>query len=181
MKPKTERNEESIVADIAVERTALAAAQREAEELQGRRGEMLVTKSLEDVHALADTVNRAKLKIEIAQSRLDALNKELKRFYEAEEEAETNADLEILRKLDEEERRATASYEQHARLVAADLAKLAEFIDRRRTINARLFPKSLAGVATYRAALCETSKLPGLATDGPDFWPPSLRTVYGMV
>jgi hypothetical protein len=33
---------------------------------------------------------------------------------EAEEEAQTNADLEILCKLDEEERRATADYEEHA-------------------------------------------------------------------
>jgi hypothetical protein len=181
MKPKTERDEASIVANISVERTALATAQVEADDLQGRRGEMLVTKSLDEVHALADTVNRAKLRIEIAQSRLDALNKELKCFYEAEEEAQTNADLELLRKLDEEERRATADYEEHAAVVAEDLAKLKEINDRRRTINARLFSKGLHGSGTYSAPLCETARLPGVAANGPDFWPISLRTVYGKV
>jgi hypothetical protein len=50
---------------------------------------------------------------------------------EAEEEAQTNADLEILCKLDEEERRATADYEEHARLTAEDLARLEEMKARR--------------------------------------------------
>jgi hypothetical protein len=179
MKPKT-RDEESIVADISVEKVALAAAQVEADDLQGRRGEMLVTKSLDEVHALADT-DRAKLRIEIAQSRIDALNKELKRFYAAEEAAQTAADLGVLAKIDEDERKAAASYEEHAALVAEDLKVLAEMTARRRAVNARLFPKGLAGVATYRAALCKKTNLPGVATEGPDFWPISLRTFYGKV
>jgi hypothetical protein len=185
MKPQTKiveqaaRGEAQIIGDIATERVALADAERAEQELHAQRAEMLLSRTVDEVHGLSDAVSRARLRGEIAAARLDALHKELARFYEAAEAAQTAADLEILREIDAAERRATDDYEVHAELVAEDLARLSEMTRRRRAINARLFSKGLAGSSTYSAPLCEASRLPGVAMDGPDFWPIPLRTVYG--
>jgi hypothetical protein len=171
------RTEGSIIDDIALESGRLGAAQQEIAAFEDRRAAMLATESLDKIHALADSHARAKLGVEIAQSRLDALNRELAKFYETEERALLDAEMARLRQVDDEERQAVADYEAHARLIAADLSKLVELRDRRRQINTGLFSKGRTGAATYRGALISQVRLPAVG-DGGDFWP---RTSYGQM
>jgi hypothetical protein len=126
-----QRTEGAIVNDIAAESERLGAAEQEFAALEGRRAAMLATESLDKVHALADSLARAKLKIEIAETRLDALNTELKRFYAAEAQAAVDAELAPLPAIADEELQALADYATHAAAVAEALAAL-QALDARR-------------------------------------------------
>jgi hypothetical protein len=102
----TVRSEGAIISDIADAQTAIGAAQQELAGLEDRRAAMLASGTIDEIYALADSVTRAKLKIEIAESRLDALNKELRRFYAAAAQAAVDAAMAPLAAIDAEERAA---------------------------------------------------------------------------
>jgi len=166
------RTEAVIINSIAAETERLGAAQQEAAKLEDRRAEMLATKTLDEVHALADSVTRAKLGAEIAQARLDALNGELRRFYAAAAQAAVDAELAPLSAIDAEEARVLADYETHARLVAEDLAKLQELDSARHQVSVAVH--RLTGrwdTPASRSSLAQKVKLPS-ATGDKDFWPP---------
>jgi hypothetical protein len=129
------RTEGSIIDDIALESGRLLSAQQEIAAFEDRRAAMLTTKTLDEIHGLADSLARAKLGVEIAQSRLDALNAELRRFYAAEAQAAVDAALAPLAAIADEERRVLADYETHARLVAEDLERLAGLDSARRQVS----------------------------------------------
>jgi hypothetical protein len=169
-----ERTEQAIVNDIALESERLGAAQQEAAGFQDRRARLLATGTLDEIHALADSLARAKLGVEIAQSRLDALNGELRRFYAAEAQAAVDAELAPLSAIDAEERATVLSYEEHAAAVAADLAKLQELDSARRQVSVavhRLTGQWTEPVSpTSRSSLAQVKLLS--ATGDKDFWPP---------
>jgi hypothetical protein len=122
----TVRNEGAMVSDIADAQTAIGAAQQALAGLEDRRAAMLASGTIDEIYALVDSVTRAKLKIEIEETRLDALNKDLAKFYEAAAQAAVDAAMAPLPAIDAEERAAIRSYEEHAVLLAVDLAKLVE-------------------------------------------------------
>jgi hypothetical protein len=169
-----ERTEQAIVNDIALESERLGAAQQEAAGFQDRRARLLATGTLDEIHALADSLARARLGVEIAQSRLDALNKELAKFYETEARAVLDAELAPLSVLDAEERQALADYTTRARLVAEALARLGAIADRRHQVSVRIHQLNgqwiPADSPTHRASLAQV-RLPS-ATGDKDFWPP---------
>jgi hypothetical protein len=130
------RTDAAIIDDLARESTALGAAEQEFAGIEARRSRMLASGAeLDEIHGLADSLARAKLKIEIAQARLDALNGELRRFYAAAAQAAVDAELAPLSAIDAEEARVLADYETHARLVAEDLAKLQELDSARHRVS----------------------------------------------
>ena len=169
------RSEQQIVEDIALESERLGAAQQALAGLEDRRSGMLTTRTLDEIHALANSVTRAKLGAEIAQSRLDALNGELRRFYATQARAAIDAEMAPLTAIDAEERQVLSDYEQHARLVAVDLARLRELQDRRHQVSVRVHQLNgqwiPADSPIYRGALAQQMKLPSIA--GPDIWPAS--------
>jgi hypothetical protein len=168
------RTEGSIIDDIALESGRLGAAQQEAAGFQDRRARLLATGTLDEIHALADSVTRAGLRTEMAQSRLDALNRELAKFYETEARALLDAELAPLSVLDAEEQQALADYTTHARLVAEALARLGAIADRRHQVSVRIHQLNgqwiPADRPTHRASLAQV-RLPS-ATGDKDFWPP---------
>ena len=170
-----ERTEAAIIDDIARESERLLSAQQDAAALEDRRAEMLATKTLDEVHALADSVTRAKLGAEIAQSRLDALNGELRRFYAAAAQAALDAELAPIPAIDAEERRLLADYETHARLAAEALAALQEIDARRHQISIQIHRLNGEWIPvrspTRRGPITAQAKLPS-ATGDKDFWPP---------
>jgi hypothetical protein len=168
------RTEGSIIDDIALEAERLGAAQQEAAGFQDRRGRLLATGTLAEIHALADSHASARLGAEIAQSRLDALNGELRRFYAAEAQAAVDAEMAPLAAIGAEELQALADYETHARLVAADLAKLMELDGRRHQVSVavhRLTGQWTPAVSPVHRASLGQVRLPS-STGDKDFWPP---------
>jgi hypothetical protein len=169
------RTEGSIIDDIASQSLALGIAEQEIAALEARRAGMLATGTLDEIHGLADSLARAKLKIEMAQSRVDALNRELRLFYETEAQALLDAELAPLSAIDAEELQALADYETHARLVAEALARLGALAGQRRQVSLRIHQLNgqwiSADSPTYRGALAQQVKLPS-ATGDKDFWPP---------
>jgi hypothetical protein len=166
-----ERTEQAIVNDIALESERLGTAQQEIAAFEDRRAAMLATESLDKIHALADSHARAKLGVEIAETRLDALNAELRRFYAAEAQTAVDAALAPLAAIADEERRVLADYETHARLVAEDLERLAGLDSARRQVSVAVH--RLTGqwtIPASRSALTQKVKLPS-ATADKDFWP----------
>jgi hypothetical protein len=170
-----ERTEQAIVEDIARESTALGAAEQEFAGIEARRSRMLASGAeLDAIHQLADSLARAKLKVEIAETRLGALNGELKRFYAAAAQAAVDAEMAPLAAIDAEELQALADYETHARLVAEDLVRLRELQDRRHQVSVAVH--RLTGTWTpfvspaNRASLAQ-AKIPS-AVGGAYHWPP---------
>jgi hypothetical protein len=169
----TVRSEGAIISDIADAQTAIGAAQQELADLEDRRAAMLASGTIDEIYALVDSVTRAKLKIEIAETRLDALNKELAKFYETEARAAVDAAMAPLAAIDAEERAAIRSYEEHAAAVAADLARLVELDARRHQVSVAVH--RLTGQWTpadspvHRPSPAQV-KLPS-ATGDKDFWP----------
>jgi hypothetical protein len=168
------RTEGSIIDDIAAESERLGAAQQEAAALEARRAGMLASGTLEEIHGLTDTTARARLKVEIAQSRVDALNGELRRFYATQERAAVDAAMAPLAAIDAEERATVRSYEEHAAAVAADLARLVELDARRHQVSVAVH--RLTGTwtpavsAVPHASSLAQVKLPS-AIGQKDFWP----------
>jgi hypothetical protein len=171
----TARTEAAIINDIARESERLLSAEQEVAGFQDRRARLVATGTLDEVHALADSVTRAKLGAEIAQSRLDALNGELRRFYAAEAQARIDAALAPLAAIDAEERATVRSYEEHAAAVAADLAKLVELDGRRHRVSVAVHRLNGQWVSAdspiRRGPITAQVKLPS-ATGDKDFWPP---------
>jgi hypothetical protein len=167
------RTEGSIISDIADAQTAVGAGQQELAGLEARRARMLATGTLDEIHGLADSLARAKLKVEIAESRANVLNNELKRLYEGAAQAAVDAELAPLAAIDAEELASVRSYEQHAAAVAADLAKFQELDARRHQVSVAVH--RLTGQwtqfdsPTNRSSLANV-KLPS-ATGDKDFWP----------
>jgi hypothetical protein len=168
------RGEQAIIDDIAGESERLGAAQQEAAKLEDRRAAMLATESLDKIHALGDSLARARLRIEVAESRLDGLNGQLRRLYAREAQAAIDAELAPLSVLDAEEQGALPDYETHARLVAEALARLGAIADRRHQVSVRVHQLNGQWIPvrspTHRASLAQV-KLPS-ATGDKDFWPP---------
>jgi hypothetical protein len=170
-----QRTEAVIIESISAEAERLGAAQQMLAALEDRRAEMLTTKTLDEVHALADSVTRAKLGAEIAQSRLDALNGEFRRFKAAEAQAAVDAAMAPLAAIADAERATVRSYEEHAAAVAADLAKLMELDGQRHQVSVAVH--RLTGQWTpadspiHRGPITAQVKLPR-ATGDKDFWPP---------
>jgi hypothetical protein len=169
-----ERTEQQIIDSIAGESTALGAAEQEFAGIEARRSRMLASGAeLDEIHQLADSLARARLKIEIADSRLAGWNQELKRFYAAQARAAVDAALAPLAGIDAEEREAVRSYEEHAAAIAADLAKLQELDARRHRVSVeghRLNGQYLTHSKTYRGSLAQV-RLPSAEGDA-DHWPP---------
>ena len=110
--------------------------------------------------------------MEIAQSRIEALNGELRRFYATEARAALDAAMAPLAGIDAEERATVRSYEEHAAAIAADLAKLQELDARRHRVSVeghRLNGQYLTDSKTYRGSLAQ-ARLPS-AEGGADHWP----------
>jgi hypothetical protein len=168
------RAEQQIIDDIAGESERLGAAEQEFAGLGARRSRMLASGTLEEIHGLADSLARAKLKIEIYESRLASLNGELKRFYAAEAQAAIDAAMAPLVAIDAEEQQALADYETHARLVAEDLVRLRELQGRRHQVSVAVHRLTGTWVSAdspnYRGALAQQVKLPS-ATGDKDHWP----------
>jgi hypothetical protein len=166
------RTEAAIIESIASQSLALGIAEQEIAALEARRAGMLATGTLDEIHGLADSLARAKLKVEIAESRANVLNNELKRFYEVAAQAAVDAELAPLAAIDVEELQALADYETHARLVAEDLARLAGLDSARHQVSVAVH--RLTGRwdnPTSRSSLAQKVKLPS-ATGDKDFWPP---------
>jgi hypothetical protein len=169
------RNEQTIIEDIARESEGLGAAQQEAAKLEAQRSGMLATESLDKIHGLADSLARARLRIEIAESRLAAWNQELKRLYATEAQAAIDAELAPLAAIATAELQAVADYETHARLAAEALARLHELDSARHEVSVRVH--RLNGTWTQfdspirRRPITAQVKLPS-AIEGKDFWPP---------
>jgi hypothetical protein len=168
------RTEAAIINDIVGESEHLGAAEQEFSGLEARRSRMLAGGAeLDEIHQLADSLARAKLKVEIAETRLSALNQELKRFYAAAAQAAVDAELAPLAVIADEERATVRSYEEHAAAVAADLARLVELDARRHQVSVAVH--RLTGTWTpadspvHRASLGQV-RLPS-ATGDKDFWP----------
>jgi hypothetical protein len=180
IKLPAERTEAVIVEDIALQSERLGAAEQEAAGFQDRRARLLATGTLAEIHQLADSHARARLGAEIAQSRLDALNGELRRFYAAAAQAAVDAEMAPLPGIDAEERRVLADYETHAAAVAADLAKLHELDARRHQVSVAIH--RLTGQwtplhsPTGWAPITAKAKLPS-AEGGADHWPVAPRVV----
>ena len=104
-----ERTEQQIIDDIALESERLGAAEQEFAGIEARRSRMLASGTLDEIHGLADLLARARLKIEISDSRLASLSGELKRFYAAEAQAAIDAEMAPLAAIDAEEREAIRS------------------------------------------------------------------------
>ena len=170
-----ERTEQQIIDDIALESERLGAAEQEIAALDARRAGMLTSGTLEGIRGLADSLSLARLKIEIAETRLDALNAELKRFYAAQAQAAIDAELAPLSAIDAEEERVLADYATHAAAVAEALAALQVLDARRHQVSVAVH--RLTGTWTpadspiCRGALTQQVKLPSIA--GPDIWPVS--------
>jgi hypothetical protein len=170
------RTEQAIIESIASQSLALGIAEQEIAALEDRWAGMLTTKTLDEVHALADSVTRAKLGAEIAQSRLDALNGELRRFYAAQERAALDAEFAPLSAIDAQEREVVKNYEEHAKLIAEALARLRELQGRLHAISVRIHQLNgewiSADSPSYRGGLAQGVKLPS-ADGGADYWPVS--------
>jgi hypothetical protein len=175
-----QRTEQAIVNDIALESERLGTAQQEIAAFEDRRAAMLATESLDKIHALADSHARAKLGVEIAQSRLDALNRELRLFYETEAQAAVDAELAPLAAIDAEERRVLADYETHATAVATDLAALHELDARRHQVSVAVHRLNGQWTPLHSqtcwAPITAKAKLPS-AEGGPDHWPVPPRVI----
>jgi hypothetical protein len=173
------RTEGSIIDDIAAESERLGAAQQEAAVVQDRRARLVATGTLDEVRALADSVDRAGLQMEISQARIEALNQELKRFYATEARAALDAAMKPLSAIDAEELQVVKSYEAHAAAVAVDLAKLQALDSQRHQVSVAVH--RLTGTWTpfvspaHRASLGQV-RLPS-AEGGADHWPVSPRVV----
>jgi hypothetical protein len=170
-----ERTEGSIIDDIALQSERLGAAQQEAAGFQDRRARLLATGTLAEIHALADSHARARLGAEIAQSRLDALNGELRRFYAVQAQSAVDAELKPLAAIANAELQAVADYETHARLASEALARLQDLDSARHEVSVRVH--RLTGAWTQfdspirRRPITAQVKLPS-ATGDKDFWPP---------
>jgi hypothetical protein len=175
-----ERTEGSIIDDIALQSERLGAAEQEAAGFQDRRARLLATGTLAEIHALADSHARARLGAEIAQSRLDALNRELRLFYETEAQAAVDAELAPLAAIDAEERRVLADYETHATAVATDLAALHELDARRHQVSVAVHRLNGQWTPLHSqtcwAPITAKAKLPS-AEGGPDHWPVPPRVI----
>jgi hypothetical protein len=170
------RTEGSIIDDIALESGRLGAAQQALAGLEDRRAAMFADGAgLDEVHGLADSLARARLKIEIAESRLGGWNQELKRFYAAEAQAALDAEMAPLAAIADEERATVRSYEEHAAAVSADLAKLMELDVRRHRVSVAVHRLNGQWVSAdspiRRGPITSQVKLPS-ATGDKDFWPP---------
>jgi hypothetical protein len=173
------RTEAVIIESIASQSLALGIAQQEIAALDDRRAALLTSGTLDEIHQIGDLLTRTKLGAEIAQSRIDALNGELRRFYATQARAAIDAAMAPLAGIDAEEREAVLSYEAHAAAVAADLAKLQEFDARRHQVSVavhRLNGQYLTHSKTYRGSLAQ-ARLPS-ADGGADHWP---ATSYAAV
>jgi hypothetical protein len=169
----TVRNEGAMVSDIADAQTAIGAAQQELAGLEARRSAMLASGTIDEIYALVDSVTRAKLKIEIAETRLDALNKELAKFYETAARAAVDAAMAPLAVIADEERATVRSYEEHAVLLAADLARLVELDARRHQVSVavhRLTGTWTPPVSPIGRPSLGQVRLPS-AEGGADHWP----------
>ena len=169
------RTEAAIINDIAGESEHLGAAEQEFSGLEARRSRMLASGAeLDEIHQLADSLARAKLKVEIAETRIGALNQELKRFYAAAARAAVDAAMAPLAAIDAEERATVRSYEEHAAAVAADLAKLVEIDARRHQVSVAVHRLTGAWTPAVSAVPHASSlaqvKLPS-AIGQKDFWP----------
>jgi hypothetical protein len=169
------RTEAAIIESIASQSLALGIAEQEIAALEARRAGMLASGTLEEIHGLADSLARARLKIEIAESRLGGWNQELKRFYAAEAQAALDAEMAPLAAIADEERATVRSYEEHAAAVAADLAKLMELDVRRHRVSVAVHRLNGQWVSAdspiRRGPITSQVKLPS-ATGDKDFWPP---------
>ena len=168
------RTELAIIEDIALASERLLSAQQEAAGVQDRRARLVATGTLDEVRALADSVDRAGLQMEISQARIEALNGELRRFYAREAQAAIDAALAPLPAIADEEQRVLSDYEQHARLAADTLGRLGELQAARHAVSVRIYQLNGTWVSadspTRSGALIQHVKLPS-AEGGADHWP----------
>jgi hypothetical protein len=172
----TGRDQAQVVADIETQRAALAGAEREIDELQRRRCEMLTIASVDEVLDIDTILSRAAAKIDIAQARIVALEGELERFRAAARDAHLAANLARAQQLAEEARQLiVGDYVTAATAIVEVLFRLDEIRAEVAPLNRQL-PPGVDGVQVepprYASATLATAvKLPGVDAYADDFWP----------
>jgi hypothetical protein len=171
-----ERNVGQVLADIETQRAALVNAEREIGELQLRRGEMLVSASVDEVHEVDRAIDRATITVDIAEAKIGSLEGELERLRAAARDAHLAANFARAQQLAEEARQLiVGDYASAATAIVGALVRLAEIRAEVAPLNNHLPP----GVDQVQveppryagATLASSVVLPGVTSDDADFWP----------
>jgi hypothetical protein len=171
------RDETQILADIDAQLAEHAFAEGEADKLRARRREALAHATPGDILNVDREIAHAATVAEISKAKIDSLEAELEALHAARREARIAADMARAQALAERERALIAAYATAAREAAEALVELGPIHRELSALNLTL-PTRIEAVGTH---LVHAVKLPGIATDGPDHWPPSPRVVYGPV
>jgi hypothetical protein len=169
------RDETQILADLDAHLAEHAFAQGEADKLRARRREALAHATPGEIHNIDAEIGIANTTAEISKAKVDALETELESLHQARREARIAADMARAQALAEKERRLIAAYAKAASVAAEALAELGPLHRELSTLNLAI-PIRVEAVGAH---LVHAVKLPGIARDGPDSWPPSPRCVYG--
>jgi len=170
----TERDLRQVAEDITAERRALADAQREAEELRRRRGEMLASATVDQVQAIDAEIDRAGIAVDLATARLGPLMAELEKLRAAVRDAMLERNLKAALALAEKGREALDRYGEHAAAIVGIFRELAEIRGELDMLNERLPPDAArVEIEPPRwggATLASTAVLPGVGEDA-NYWP----------